>query len=50
MSHGRERLRGLASMRRLQTAYELMQLKQAVNWWRTSFSWLVEVVKPLECC
>ena len=35
MSHDRERLSGLESMRLLQTVGELMQFMQAVNWLRT---------------
>ena len=47
VSHDRERLSGLASMRRPQTASELMQFLQAVNWLRASLPRLAEVVQPL---
>ena len=47
VSHDRERLNGLVSMRRPQTAGELVQFLQAVNWLRTSLSRLAEVVEPL---
>ena len=43
MFHDRERLSGLASMRRPQTAGELMQFLQAVYWLWTSFPRLAEV-------
>ena len=46
MTHGRERLSGLMSMRRPQTPGELMQFLQAVNWFRTSLPRLAEVVEP----
>ena len=45
--HDREHLSGLTSMHRPQTAGELMQFLQAVNWLRTSLPRLEEVVKPL---
>ena len=45
--HDRERSSGLASMRRPQTAGELMQFLQAVNWLRASLPRLAEVVEPL---
>ena len=45
--HDREHLSGLASMRRPQTADELMQFLQAVNWLRMSLPRLAEVVEPL---
>ena len=48
MSHDRERLSGLASMRRPHTAGKLMQFLQAINWLRTSFPRLGEVAKPLQ--
>ena len=47
MFHDRERLSGLASMRRPQTAGELMQFLQAVSWLRTSLPRLAEVVESL---
>ena len=47
MSDDRECLSGLASMRRPQTASELMQFLQARNWLRTSLPRLAEVVQPL---
>ena len=42
MSHDRERLNGLASMRHPQSVGELMQFLQAVNWLRTSLRVLLE--------
>ena len=45
--HDREHLSVLASMHRPQTAGELMQLLQAVNWLRTSLPRLAEVVEPV---
>ena len=47
VSHDRERLSGLANMRRPQTAGELMQFLQAVNWLRPSLPRLAKVVGPL---
>ena len=47
MSHDREHSSGLASMRRSQTAGELMQFLQAVNWLRTFLPRLAEVVESL---
>ena len=47
MFHDREHLRGLAGMRRPQTAGELMQFLPDVNWLRTSLLQLAEVVEPL---
>ena len=47
VSHDRECLSGLASMRRPETAGELMQFLWAVNWLRTSLPRLAEVVEPL---
>ena len=38
---------GLATMRRLETAGQLMQFSQAVNWLRTSLPRMAEVVYPL---
>ena len=46
MSHGRKHLSGLASIRIPQTAGELMQVLQIVNWLRTSLPRLAEVVEP----
>ena len=46
MFHDREYFSGLASMRRLQTAGELMQFMQALNWLRTSLPRLAEIVEP----
>ena len=43
VSHDRERLSGLASMRRPQTADELMHFLHAVNWFAMSLSRLAEV-------
>ena len=45
--HNGERLSRLASMRRLQTAGELMQFLQAVNWLRATLPQLAEVVEPM---
>ena len=47
MFHDRERLSGLASIRRPQTVGELIQFFQAVNWLRASLPRLAEVVEPL---
>ena len=47
MSHDQERLSGLVSMRRPQTAGELMQFFQAVHCLRMSPSRLAEVVESL---
>ena len=47
VAHDRERLSGLANLRRPRTAGELMQFLQAVNWLRTSLPRLAEVVEPL---
>ena len=47
VKHDPERLTGLATMRRPQTACELMQFLRAVNWLRTSLPRMVEVVYPL---
>ncbi|CAN0055433.1 unnamed protein product, partial [Sphacelaria rigidula] len=44
VAHGRKRLSGLANMRRPQTAGELLQFLQAVNWLPTSLPRLAEVV------
>ena len=46
VSHDWERLSGLVSIRRPQTADELMQFFQAVNWLRTSLPRLAEAVEP----
>ena len=45
--YDRERLSGLASTRRPQTAGDLMQFFQAVNWLRTVLPRLAEIVEPL---
>ena len=45
--HDPERLTGLATMRRPETAGELMQFSQAVNWLRTSLPRMGEVIFPL---
>ena len=50
MSHDRERLSGLASMRHPQTASELMQFLQAVNWLQTSLPRWQRLSSPFECC
>ena len=47
VKHDPERLTGLATMRRPETAAELMQFLQAVNWLRTSLPRMAEVVYPL---
>ena len=47
MSHDRERLSGLANMRRPQTVGKLIQFLQAINCLRTSLTRLAEVVEPL---
>ena len=47
VSHNRECLSGLTSMRRPQTVGELMQFLQAVKWLRTSLPRLAEIVEPL---
>ena len=47
VKHDSERLTALATMRRPETAGELMQFLQAVNWLRTSLPCLAEVVYPL---
>ena len=47
MFHERERLSGLSSIRRPRTAGELMQFLQVVNWLRTFFPRLAEIVEPL---
>ena len=47
VKHDPERLTGLATIRRPETAAELMQFLQAVNWPRTSLSLMAEVVHPL---
>ena len=45
--HDREQLSGLASMRRPQTACELIEFLKTVDWLRTSLPRLAEVVEPL---
>ena len=47
VKHHPERLTGLASMRRPETAGELIQFLQVVNWLRTSLPPMAEVVWPL---
>ena len=47
VKHDPERLTGLATMRRPETAGELMQFLQAVNWLRTYLPPMAEVVYPL---
>ena len=47
VSHDRKRLSGLASMRRPQTAGELVQVLKAVNGLRTSLPRLAEVIESL---
>ena len=47
VKHDPERLTGLATIRRPETATELMQFLQAVNWLRTSLPRMAEVVYPL---
>ena len=47
VKHDPERLTGLAAMRHPETAAELMQFSQAVNWLRTSWPRMTEVVYPL---
>ena len=47
VKHDPERLTGLGTMRRPETAAELMQFLQAVNWLRTSLPRMAEVVYPL---
>eukprot|EP00903_Cladosiphon_okamuranus_P017345 g15980.t1 len=47
IKHDPERLSGLANLRRPETAGELMQFLQAVNWLRTSLPRMAEIVAPL---
>ena len=47
VKHDPQRLTGLATMRRPETAVELMQFLQAVHWLRTSLPHMAEVVYPL---
>ena len=47
VKHDPERLTGLATMRSPETAGELMQFLQAVNWLHTSLPRMAEVVWPL---
>ena len=47
VSHDPVRLQGLSDMRRPETAGELMQFLQAMNWLRTSLPRMSEVVAPL---
>ena len=46
VSHDPVRLQGLSDMRRPETAAELMQFLQAMNWLRTSLPRMAEVVAP----
>ncbi|CAN0398793.1 unnamed protein product, partial [Scytosiphon promiscuus] len=47
VSYDPERLQGLSDMRRPETAVELMQFLQAMNWLRTSLPRMAQVVEPL---
>ncbi|CAN0012806.1 unnamed protein product [Sphacelaria rigidula] len=47
VSHDPVRLQGLSDMRRPETAAELMQFLQAVNWLRTSLPRMAKTVAPL---
>ena len=47
IEHDRDRLSGLANLRRPETAGELMQFLQAINWLRTSLPRMAEIVAPL---
>lgn len=47
IEHDPERLSGLANLRRPETAGELMQFLQPVNWLRTSLPRMAEIVAPL---
>ena len=47
VSHDFERTKGLSELRRPETAGELMQFLQAINWMRTSLLELAEVEAPL---
>ena len=47
VSHDPVRLQGLSDMRRPETAAELMQFLQSMNWLRTSLPRMAEVVAPL---
>ena len=47
VKHDPEQLAGLATMMRPETAGELMQFLQAVDWLRTSLPRIAEVVWPL---
>ena len=47
VSHGPVRLQALSDMRRPETAAELMQFLQAMNWLRTLLPRMAEVVAPL---
>lgn len=42
-----EQVQGLATMRRLKTAGELMQFLQAINWMQSAFPELAVVMQPL---
>ena len=47
MSHDPERTQGLSELRRPETAGELMQFLQAINWMRTSLPELADLEAPL---
>ena len=47
VKHDPTRVSGLATMRKPETAGELMQFLQALNWMRTSLPRMAEVVQPL---
>ena len=47
VSHDPDRTQGLSELRRPETAGELMQFLQAINWIRTSLPELVELEAPL---
>ena len=47
MSHHPEHTQGLSELRRPETAGELMQFLQAINWMRTSLPELAELEAPL---
>ena len=48
VAHDPDRVQGLANMRRPESAGELMQFLQAVNWLRTSLPRMAETVDPLQ--
>ena len=47
VSHDPERTQGLSELRRPETAGEVMQFLQAINWMRTSLFELAELKPPL---